>query len=154
LANDLNLKFVEYLTHNKTINHIKDQNLKPHHLDGREFIRVSYIESKGFAKHYVMNLPAIAVEFLDLFREIVLTNELIDEKNMPFIHCYCFSRDDQPQRMITAVLGCEEEDLQKLSIYNVRNVTPNKQIYCVSFKLPTKDKLKATIDTNKKPKIN
>ncbi|KIY50428.1 hypothetical protein FISHEDRAFT_38827 [Fistulina hepatica ATCC 64428] len=95
--------------------------------------------------HFVMNLPGSAIEFLGALRGIMVD----DERNlsgvyaeMPMIHCHCFSR---------ALGGCEaeadilqrvEEQLgypvnEDISLHFVRAVAPNKDMYCISFRLPS-----------------
>jgi tRNA (guanine37-N1)-methyltransferase len=42
-----------------------------------------------------MNLPDSAISFLDAFREAI-PRELMDlYEQMPFVHCYCFSRESE-----------------------------------------------------------
>lgn len=90
----------------------------------------------------VMNLPAIAVEFLDAFVDIgrELSQELRSSEfvTMPQMFCYCFTKSDDAQSDICGrvknVMG-EDPDLN-LDLFFVRNVAPNKDMYRVSFLLP------------------
>jgi len=85
--------------------------------------------------HIVMNLPASALEFLD-----VLNGLLCKERwkgNMPRVHCYCFMRSNETQADIMKkaerYLGGSINDPE---VYIVRDVAPNKIMLCVSFDLP------------------
>ena len=105
--------------------------------------------------HYVLNLPASAITFLPSFiglyagQEHLFTPET--ETKLPLIHVYCFnSKDDD----IEAVEGriCQEISDQlsfevkpgdggiegQVSIWDVRDVSPHKRMFCASFRLPAK----------------
>jgi tRNA (guanine37-N1)-methyltransferase len=56
-------------------------------VDGRVFIKQAVKEA--VFDHFVMNLPATAIEFLDAF--VGLYSE---PTRLPMIHCHCFTRDD------------------------------------------------------------
>ncbi|KAL6508533.1 hypothetical protein OROGR_023244 [Orobanche gracilis] len=85
--------------------------------------------------HVIMNLPASALQFLDAFRG------LIHRKNwkgsLPWIHCYFFMRSNETENIIISeaetALGASIRDL---IFYRVRDVAPNKAMFCLSFKLP------------------
>ncbi|GKB50435.1 tRNA (guanine(37)-N1)-methyltransferase 2-like protein isoform X1 [Tanacetum coccineum] len=85
--------------------------------------------------HVIMNLPASALQFLDVF------NGLIQRKywkgSLPWIHCYCFIRSSETQESVVS----EAESLLNAKIHEpvfhrVRDVAPNKAMYCLSFQLP------------------
>lgn len=104
-ANDLNPESVRFLNSNTADNQISEQNMRIYNMDGREFIRKSiadlYSEKKQMFHHFIMNLPATAINFLDAFSD-VFPDELLerDEVSLPFVHVYCFSRDENSENII------------------------------------------------------
>ncbi|KAG0250007.1 tRNA(m(1)G37)methyltransferase [Mortierella polycephala] len=92
--------------------------------------------------HFVMNLPATAIEFLDAFRGLFHgREEQIPEPKtqLPMIHCHCFSKSDKPdedvRERVEAVMG-GQLDRDTVKLHWVRKVAPNKDMYCISFRLP------------------
>ncbi|KAI5078795.1 hypothetical protein GOP47_0006466 [Adiantum capillus-veneris] len=85
--------------------------------------------------HIVMNLPASALDFLDVFRGL-LTKESW-KGMMPRVHCYCFMRAHETVRDVLkhaeSVLGCS---ITNPTVWEVRDVAPNKAMLCLSFNLP------------------
>lgn len=85
--------------------------------------------------HIVMNLPASAVEFLDVFHGLYSAHRHL---TLPTIHCYCFSKSQSPgedaQEQVEQRLGSSLTS--KCSVHCVRDVAPKKVMACVSFKLP------------------
>ena len=154
-ANDLNPESVKYLEINREINKIPMKNLLIFNSDARDFIKQSHMllntsatAETLFFDHYIMNLPASAHEFLDAFlylREIMAND---DKDKLIWVHCYVFSKIDEcPIKLVETELKYELEKDSVLSHY-VRNVSPNKDMHCVSFKLP-----KMETFTGKKPKL-
>ena len=90
---------------------------------------------KPFA-HVVMNLPASAVKFLDVFRGLYSPHRHLA---LPTIHCYCFSKSQSPgedaKKQVEERLGSSLTS--QCTIHCVRDVAPKKVMVCVSFKLPT-----------------
>ncbi|KAL2854882.1 hypothetical protein BJY01DRAFT_231824 [Aspergillus pseudoustus] len=108
--------------------------------------------------HYVMNLPGSAIEFLDAFNEVYAGHEKLfapyTDKPLPMVHVYCFSghseneHDDHVdicQRISERLgynittedrIGGSGNQAIELYIHNVRLVSPNKQMFCASFRLP------------------
>lgn len=100
-------------------------------------------------QHYVMNLPASAVEFLDAFRGTYARRSQEfsphTETKLPMIHVYCFSAEKETEKQ-------EQEDVCELvskylgygifpstpdtEIHFVRKVSPKKKMFCASFRLP------------------
>ncbi|KAF3780406.1 tRNA guanine-37-N1-methyltransferase 2 [Nymphaea thermarum] len=84
--------------------------------------------------HIIMNLPASALQFLDIF------NGLFQRRYwtglLPWVHCYCFLRSSQTEESIlsdaeTALGGRIQDPI----IHRVRDVAPNKEMICLSFRL-------------------
>ena len=100
--------------------------------------------------HFVMNLPASAIEFLHNFGGIYTGQEQLFEPHtvtkLPLVHVHCFATkadDDTPyveilQRLekelgITLTRGPNDGDVD---IQFVRDVAPAKSMFCVSFRIP------------------
>ncbi|KAG1773006.1 Met-10+ like-protein-domain-containing protein, partial [Suillus occidentalis] len=96
--------------------------------------------------HFVMNLPDSAINFLDAFRGVLL--ESASERdlsgnyaNMPMVHCHCFTRELQLDRAEADIIQRVESKLghkldTEVALHMVRSVAPNKDMYCISFRLP------------------
>lgn len=103
--------------------------------------------------HYVMNLPATAVEMLDAFKGIYHGREKdfapCTERRLPLLHVYLFQAtgsnysDEQEAQEIcervskyigAPVKGTDPEI--ELDLFYVRLVSPRKKMYCASFRLP------------------
>lgn len=142
LANDLNPESYRWLQHNCKLNKV-DSKVRTFNLDGRAFIQGPMKQElpallKGkVGVHVVMNLPALALEFLDALRGLLKQEPSCDE-NLPTVHCYCFSKDDNPEtdvvKRASCSLGFPLEN--RSSVQFVRNVAPNKDMMCVRFSLP------------------
>lgn len=73
--------------------------------------------------HFVMNLPDTAIEFLDAFRGILSPDQLgdvdrsgvYDESSMPMVHCYCFTRELEPDMA--------EVDIRQVRLWESRSVS-------------------------------
>ena len=105
--------------------------------------------------HFVMNLPATAIEFLgtylftswrltiDAFRGLYHGSEEQFEPHtdtpLPMIHVYCFEdREVASQTLVHSIrnaLGYEIPEDQ-VTIHDVRDVAPKKEMYCCTFRLP------------------
>jgi tRNA (guanine37-N1)-methyltransferase len=133
-ANDLNPVSFQYLQLNSIKN--KCHNLLCSNEDARIFIQKLQLQVQS-VDHVIMNLPATAPEFLDSFRGWSL-------KSLPMVHLYCFGpkRANEDAACYKKVIQhCSERlgcFIDNASVVYVRNVSPNKNMYCVSFKLPQK----------------
>ncbi|XP_064967943.1 tRNA (guanine(37)-N1)-methyltransferase 1-like isoform X2 [Musa acuminata AAA Group] len=86
--------------------------------------------------HVIMNLPASALDFLDVFKGLIQREHW--RGSLPWIHCYCFIRSTETKESILS----KAESLLSTKIadpifHRVRDVAPNKAMFCLSFKLPT-----------------
>ncbi|KAG0453369.1 hypothetical protein HPP92_026033 [Vanilla planifolia] len=86
--------------------------------------------------HVVMNLPAAAFEFLDVLKGLLQRRYW--KGSLPFIHCYFFMRSNETTE---SKLKDVEATLNSIILdpyfHRVRDVAPNKAMFCLSFRLPT-----------------
>ncbi|CAG10543.1 unnamed protein product, partial [Tetraodon nigroviridis] len=142
VANDLNPESYKWLQHNCRLNKVESK-VRTFNLDGRAFIQgplkqeLPALLKEKKRVHVVMNLPALALEFLDAFRGLLHHQSPCDE-DLPTVYCYCFSKDDNPETEVveraSRSLGFPLEG--RSSVHFVRNVAPNKDMLCVRFSLP------------------
>lgn len=103
--------------------------------------------------HFVMNLPASAIEFLHNFRGLYQGQEdLFDpgaqQNRLPMIHVHCFAPKPNGDEAVQGVLDRIEKEIGvrlapgdgeqegQATFHEVRDVAPNKLMFCVSFRLP------------------
>ena len=83
-----------------------------------------------------MNLPATALDFLDVFIG-AFDRQRWGGAPLPQLHCYCFLAAADPaadaRARAEAVLGCA---LPRAEATLVRDVAPGKMMLCLSFQLP------------------
>ncbi|XP_022157593.1 tRNA (guanine(37)-N1)-methyltransferase 2 isoform X2 [Momordica charantia] len=85
--------------------------------------------------HVIMNLPASALQFLDAFRGSIRRKYW--KGSLPWIHCYCFMRANENQDfIISEAESALNGKIQDPVFHRVRDVAPNKAMYCLSFRLP------------------
>ncbi|KAG8657436.1 tRNA (guanine(37)-N1)-methyltransferase 1 isoform X1 [Manihot esculenta] len=85
--------------------------------------------------HVIMNLPASALQFLDAFRGVIQRKYW--KGPLPWIHCYCFMRANETKESV--ILDAEtalSAHIQDPIFHRVRDVAPNKAMFCLSFRLP------------------
>jgi len=149
-ANDLNPESYKWLQKNAAINKLKD-NFKAFNMDGREFLRSIVKENILLRRtqnllgteHIIMNLPASAIEFLDILPDWFTQEELkkVYQKSLVF-HVYCFvkaSKEDDACKLgkllIEEKLGYTLSADSIIDIHNIRDVSPSKDMVRVSFLL-------------------
>lgn len=129
-ANDLNPASFKYLVQNAKLNKVTDYHFE-YNMDGRDFIKCLH-EKKIVFNHVIMNLPSTSIEFLDVFKE--LDWNYFGETQMN-IHCYSFTNSEDHIKDLTerieAVLG--ENRMINPKFDRIRNVSPKKWMYCISF---------------------
>ncbi len=158
-ANDINPESVKWMTINLKTNQSKKSSKEYHvfNLDGREFLRTivlprieSYQKEIEHDKEkrwclsdnkivILMNLPDIALTFLDVLSEWLSTN--LEEKEqwiLPIhIYCYTFSKADNCEEDIRMRLKDILPNINndQISCRFVRQVAPNKDMMCVRIHL-------------------
>lgn len=133
LANDLNPACYEFLLRNVQVNRV-ERAVAATNMDARAFWRdvkaSGKLQAAGAPVHAVLNLPATALEFLDVFR---------DHEGFPLcLHCYCFSSAADVTADVTErgsqALGADLRG--RSSVRVVRDVAPSKLMLCLEFELP------------------
>ncbi|KAH9964263.1 Met-10+ like-protein-domain-containing protein [Russula dissimulans] len=113
----------------------------------------SQLPPRNRIAHFVMNLPDSAITFLGAFRGILVPSlssssrpdidlaKLYDV--MPMVHCHCFTRELEREAAERDIIHRAEQELgcvlsaeNEVNLHLVRSVAPNKEMYCISFRLP------------------
>eukprot|EP01090_Pellita_catalonica_P020834 TRINITY_DN7631_c0_g1_i1.p1 TRINITY_DN7631_c0_g1~~TRINITY_DN7631_c0_g1_i1.p1 ORF type:complete len:396 (+),score=58.23 TRINITY_DN7631_c0_g1_i1:89-1276(+) len=133
-ANDLNPRSYYYLCQNIALNKLSTE-IEAFNLDGRVFVQALIADARvGRRKmfdHVVMNLPASAETFLDVFQDFP------SDLKPPLIHCYMFSdAKDLHQDCIDRIEVILKRKIGNPLIHDVRDVSPHKKMFCVTFRLP------------------
>lgn len=124
-ANDLNPSSVSYLKRNASLNNVT---IKAYNLDANKFLEYMFNEGTAI-DHFILNLPASAHLFLEAF-----AREESIVKNRSTIHCYIFAKSEEdPKELIERSIHPKRPKF--ILVHRVRNVAPNKDMYCVSFQL-------------------
>lgn len=145
-ANDLNVESYKALQHNVKLNKVSDC-VSAYNMEGRKFLETVVMEdnlcadvcsSEKKRKHIIMNLPAMAPEFLDVFKEAYSTFNLpLAATDNIYVHCYCFAKSAEPESevdlRVSEVLGVDISPHSKAHF--VRRVAPNKVMMCITFNL-------------------
>lgn len=161
LANDLNPNSCKWLETNKKKNRVENDLLTIFNKDGSKFIQEDFkthfvLWSEKLTSenkvHVTMNLPAIAVEFIQYFNNLIEWKQISDNC-LPILHVYCFVKTDKSYEEGLKLImekyfnHIMEEDIQ--DIFRVRKVAPNKEMVRVSFQM-RKEVLCKPISSNKR----
>lgn len=132
----------------------KPQSQSPGSKPAKPSIRKEYIPVPPTIAHFVMNLPASAIEFLGSYRGLYAGQESLfapeTGRKLPMVHVHCFSVKDDDETLaqrdicerITKELGYPikmgdpEQGEGLVAVHEVRTVAPSKNMYCASFRLP------------------
>ncbi|CAI5482176.1 unnamed protein product [Closterium sp. Yama58-4] len=136
-ANDLNPSALTFLAQNIIANRV-DGKVEIFNLDGRDFIRhLLSLPRPVHMTRIVMNLPADAIEFLDVLKGAFPLGKWGTRTPPPMIHVYAFSKAADPElelsQRIAAALG---QPVTGIDFHRVRLVAPSKWMLCCSFRLP------------------
>jgi len=151
-SNDLNPESFKWLVKNVKSNKKSSENIECFNVDARDFIRTVVKEKmleiwsvnvdKIETAHIVMNLPALAITFLDVFQGLFKDCQHLreDVKILPKVHVYGFSKSESPEKDIKErceeYLGAELDSDHLDVVAFVRNVAPNKDMMRASFYVP------------------
>jgi tRNA (guanine37-N1)-methyltransferase len=161
-ANDINPESVKWMTINLKTNQTKKSPKEYHvfNLDGREFLRtIALPRLESYQKEIVnddekrwcfsdnkiiilMNLPDIALTFLDVLSEWLSKDIEGKEQWILPIHIYCYTfskadnRDEDIRMRLKTILP--NVNPEQISCRFVRQVAPNKDMMCVRIILSNK----------------
>ena len=156
-ANDLNPSSFHWLKENARLN--KVDNCETFNLDGRQFIREQIppflLTRPTDPIHVTMNLPALAVEFLDAFIGLMAGVKL----DLPLpditVHVYSFCQESsafsEMRSKVESALNHSLEDGQIVELVDVRDVSPKKHMLRLSFRMPLGVLTKTTKEEEEAP---
>ncbi|ELP87959.1 hypothetical protein EIN_418080 [Entamoeba invadens IP1] len=124
-ANDLNPASVKYMKINAEMN---KATLNCECMDARDYMRKVVLELKVQPNFILMNLPATAVNFLDVIPELMLADCVIK--------CYGFSALKDATDLQEKAWELMKEKYP-ISVRVVRDVAPKKIMYCLSIHVTT-----------------
>ncbi|XP_015839993.1 tRNA (guanine(37)-N1)-methyltransferase [Tribolium castaneum] len=141
-ANDLNPESFKWLNHNFKINKVGENYFKSYNKDGREFIlgEVKELLPKFSAKNVfiLMNLPALAVDFLTTFVDLFSNDELPEFGKHPVVVVYCFAKGEDfiniAKKSLCEKIGRNVEE-KITDVFRVRTVSSLKEMMRITFKL-------------------
>lgn len=163
-ANDLNPESFKWLQYNAKLNKVAER-FSAYNKDGRDFVKDivkpdllqqwQKSDNNEASLHIIMNLPALAIEFLDCFCNLMadVDYEQVNHFVMPMVHCHSFSKSATPEddihQRVEQILNCKlpESCYTKL----VRRVAPNKDMVCISF--PLEKEVLFGVNDNLEPKV-
>ena len=151
-SNDLNPESFKWLELNVKSNKKSSRNIQTYNMDARDFIREVVKEKmleiwssnqlKVSSAHIVMNLPALAITFVDVFNGLFSDEQEYFDKCdiLPQVHVYCFSKAENTREDVIKTceshLGHGLDQTQLLGVHFVRNVAPNKDMMRIDFTPP------------------
>ena len=161
LANDLNPVGVEYLKKNIKLNKCGDRVI-PFNMDAKKFLRMlvdvtdESEEKKRVPKEYLkfqhcyMNLPMLAVEFLDCFigsfnnADKTIWQNAEGKYELPLIHVYGFTQVKEEkgakkyftERIQKAMRYADFKEEDIINFHNIRDVSSSSHMYSTTFRLP------------------
>lgn len=148
-ANDLNPESYRWLKENSEKNKPKRGGSLTHfNKDGADFIKEDICRvlkakheehnEEPVKAHVVMNLPAMAPEFLVNFQQILATLPVYLK-----IFCYCFSKNEPTnesnEKIAKAAL--DSKNIQQIKSRYIRTVSNNKIMHCIEIDVQNSDSL-------------
>lgn len=145
-ANDLNPESFKWLNHNCKKNKVREQHIKTFNKDGRDFIKsdvknviLEHLNQRNI--HIAMNLPALAVEFVEGFVGLLTDNQK-EIKNNPILYVYCFAKGSESntdyctiaKNLLNRNVNLDISD-KILDIFEVRTVSNYKKMIRITLKL-------------------
>jgi tRNA (guanine37-N1)-methyltransferase len=152
-ANDLNPESYKWLNHNVEKNKVDKNYFKSYNKDGKEFIleEIKELLPKYLNKNRIyilMNLPAMAVEFLSAFVNLC---QDVEVQVPPTVVLYCFAKGEDyesiAKNLLFQKLGFTIDD-KIIDIFRVRTVSSLKEMMRITFKLDSE--ILAKIKTHKR----
>jgi len=155
-ANDLNPESFKWLQQNVKLNKIKEGEISCHNEDARDFMKQVFVQQliaickpenrdlySEVELHITMNLPALAITFIDVFQGLLTDYEdklPRHEIPLPILHVYTFSKEVDTQsdvrRRVEHYLDYKLDDQHLKEIAFVRDVSPNKDMLRATLKVP------------------